>query len=267
MITQIALRRHHDDDLHDAVFPLIVPFGGMLSAASPSTTTGLGMPLPSIRADVEALLGSPEAMTNAASLMVEQFWKTYLSTTETGVPHLLLAVTGPDEVRQLRDDVSRRTRLTRQQIARALGVDRRSLSSWVKGSAIPGPDRLERLRQLAVLVREIDSVRAGRATEVLLSRRRGRDLLDMIADGRFDQARNWQRMEPGDPSVRMTSRRAEGRKPPLFSAALTAYREGRLSAPPRATTVRDLADYEQDLSHAERTFPDRPSRPRRRQYR
>jgi len=225
------------------------------------------MRAPNIRRNVETLLASAEAMTNAASVMVEQYWKTYLSATETGITHILVSVATPDEVRQLRDDVSRRTRLTRQQIARALGVDRRSLSSWVNGASMPGEERVERLRTLAALVREIESTRPGQATEIILSRRRGRDMLDLISESRFDQARNWQSMEPGEPSVRVLSRSIADRKPPLFAAALAAYKAGKLAAPPRATTVRDMAEYEQDLSHAESTFPDEPSRPRRGQYR
>ena len=53
----------------------------------------------------------------------------------------------------------------------------------------------------------------------------------------------------------------------MFAAALAAYREGRIGVPPRATTVRDATEYDQDLSSAEAIFPDEPERPRRGRYR
>ena len=143
----------HVDDLHEAAFPLLLPFGGMLAAALPSTSSDLGMRVPQIKANVEALLASAEGVTNAAAVMVDQYWTTtYVSTTDTGIASLLVAPSVPHEVRELRDDISRRTRLTRHQIARALGVDRRSLTSWVSGSSFPASERLDRLRHLAALV-------------------------------------------------------------------------------------------------------------------
>jgi transcriptional regulator with XRE-family HTH domain len=223
--------------------------------------------MPTGRGDIENLLASADAMTNAAAIMVDQFWASYLSTTDTGITHISLPVSSPEEVRRLRDEISRRTRLTRQQIARAIGVDRRSLTSWVNGSSAPGAERLERLRYLAALVREIDALKPGRATELVLTRRRGRDLLDLVADGRFAEAQNWQSMEPGEPSVQVFTRSAEARRPPLYAAALEAYLNGQLHTPPRARTVREAGDYEQDLDQAEAVFPDEPLSARRGRYR
>jgi len=267
MTARAKLHPMHDD-VHDAVFPfVIVPFAGMLSSASPSTSAGLGMAMPTIRGDIENLLGAGDDVTSAAVIMVDQFWGTYLSTTDTGITHIAVPRPSSEEVRRFRDEISRRTRLTRQQIARAIGVDRRSLTSWVNGSSVPGPDRLERLRFLAALVREIDALKPGRATEVVLARRRGGDLLDLVADGRFAQAQNWQSMEPGEPSVRVAPRHPAPRKPPLHAAALAAFRSGQLSVPPRARTIREAGDYEQDLEGAEAIFPDEPPAPRRGRYR
>jgi len=268
MTARAHLQPMRGDDLHDAAFPFaVVPFGAMLSSASPSTSAGLGMRMPTIRSDIENLLGAPDEVTSAAAIMVDQFWGTYLSTTETGITHIAVPRSFSEDVRRFRDEISRRTRLTRQQIARAIGVDRRSLTSWVNGSIAPGPDRLERLRFLAALVREIDALKPGRATEVVLARRRGGDLLDLVADGRFAQAQNWQSMEPGEPSVRVALRHPAPRKPPLHAAALAAFRDGQLSIPPRARTIREAGDYEQDLEGAETLFPDESPRQRRGRYR
>ena len=123
------------------------------------------MRAPQIRGNVEALLASAEGMTNVAAVMVDQYWKTYVSTTETGVAGGLVAPSVAGEVRELRDLHLATNWLTRQQVAHALGVDRRSLTSWANGSSVPAPERLERLRQLAALVREIDAHRPGHATE------------------------------------------------------------------------------------------------------
>lgn len=255
-------------DLHDAVFPLaVVPFGAMLASASPSTNAGLGMRMPAIQRDIENLLATADDVTSAATLMVDQFWGTYLSTTDTGITHFAVPRPSSEEVRRFRDEISRRTRLTRQQIARAIGVDRRSLTAWANGSSVPGPDRLERLRFLAALVREIDALEPGRATEVVLARRRGGDLLDLVADGRFAQAHNWQSMEPAEPSVRVAPRHPAPRKPPVHAAALAAFQSGQLSVPPRARTIREAVDYEQDLERAEALFPDEAPRQRRGRYR
>jgi hypothetical protein len=126
---------------------------------------------------------------------------------------------------------------------------------------------LERLQYLAATVREIDALRPGQATEVLLARRRGGDILDLVAQGAFDRARNWQTLEPGQAVVHVVTREPERTKKPLYAAALAAYLEGRLSVPPRARTVREAAEYEQDLQRAEQLFPDDNGSPRRGRYR
>ncbi len=268
MTAQAPRHFTYDNDLHDAVFPFaVVPFGAMLPSTSPSTSAGLGMRMPTSRGDIENWLREADEVTSSAAVMVDQFWVTYLSTTETGITHIAVPRSSSEEVRWLRDDISRRTRLTRQQIARAIGVDRRSLTAWVNGSSTPGPERLERLRFLVALVREIDALMPGRATEIVLAHRRGGDLLDLVASGRFSQAQNWQSMEPSEPSVRVAPRDRAPHKPPLHAAALAAFWNGKLSVPPRAQTIREAGDYEQDLEEAEVLFPDESPRPRRGGYR
>jgi transcriptional regulator with XRE-family HTH domain len=266
MTGQVLSRPHRSNDCDDESLAL-VPFGGMLSTAMPSTTTGLGVRVPRICHEIDLALGATDAITSASSVARDQFWTTYVSSTDSGITHLSVPLASSEEVKLLRDEISRRTRLTRQQIARAAGVDRRSLTSWVNGSAVPGPDRLERLRYLSALVREIDAFSPGRTTEVLLARRQGGDLLDLVAAGRFDQTRKWQNMGVGQPYVKITARHTDARKPPLFAAALAAYREGRISVPPRARTVHDPSTYEQNLDQTEAIFPDPLPGPRRGHYR
>jgi transcriptional regulator with XRE-family HTH domain len=228
-----------------------------------STTTRLGMPF--VVSDLDDLLFGAERMTGAVVSWSRQFWRTYVSSTETGITYTSPPRSVKEEVQKLRDDIARRTRLTRQQIARALGVDRRSLSAWVKGVATPSTDKLERLQMLADVVRDIDATGPGRATEVLLSRAGGQDLLDHIAAGHFRRASDWQLLQGATPSVTIVHRRPAKR--PLHQNAFEAYLRGELRPLGRAATIRPESDYEQDLAKAERMMPDEPVRKSRRGYR
>jgi transcriptional regulator with XRE-family HTH domain len=266
MTPQAVQHPIQENYLRDASFPLsVVPFGGLLSPPSPSTNSGLGMRIPPIQSDIENLRASADAMTNATAPMVAQFWGSYLSTTDTGITHITIPLPSPEEIRRLRDEIARCTRLTRQQIARAIGVDRRSLTAWANGSTAPGPERLERLRFLAALVRQIDALKPGHTTEVLLARQGREDLLDAIALGRYEKASAWQSRRDQPSSVRIAHR--ESSKLPLYRSALDAYLAGKLSTPSRAHVLRAPEMYEQDLSRAERLFPDEVPRRGRRGYR
>ncbi len=243
----------------------IISFADGLVDLKSSTTTRLGMPFR--MSDVDELIVGIEAITGAAANLARQIWETYLTSTESGITYSSQPRPVREEVQRLRDEIVRRTRLTRQQIARALGVDRRSLSSWVNGTSVPAPERLERLRYLSATVREIDALRPGQVTEVLLALRRGGDILDLIAHGSFDRVRNWQTLEPGHTIVHIANRQPERNREPLYSAALAAFLEGRLRVPPRARTIRDSAEYEQDLQQADLLFQDDTQGPRRGRYR
>ena len=203
-------------------------------------------------------------MTSALTTRTGQFWQTYISSTESGITYASTPRPVREEVQRLRDEIARRTRLTREQIARAAGVDRRSMSAWVKGDATPSVDKLERLQVLAEVVRDIDATEPGRSTEVLLSRSAGHDLLDHIAAGRLTYAHAWQSLQGTAPSVTVVHRRSSKR--PLHQNALEAYLKGELRPLGRAATIRPDSDYEQDLSRAERLMPDEPVRRSRRGY-
>jgi DNA-binding transcriptional regulator YiaG len=241
----------------------IVPLADALFERKPSTTMRVGMPF--LLSDLDDVLLGAERMTSASVGWASQFWNTYVSSTETGIRYSNAPRAVREDVQQLRDEIARRTRLTREQIARAIGVDRRSLSAWVKGEATPSPDKVERLQVLASAVRDIDATESGRATELLLGRSRGQDLLDHIAAGRLSRAQDWRGLAGTAPSVTIEHRAASRR--PLHQRALDAYLRGELHPIGRAATVRPESEYEQDLAQAEHLMPDEPARRSRRGYR
>lgn len=241
----------------------ILPIADTLLERKSSTTTRLGMPF--VVPELDDLFAGAERMTGAIADWGRQFWQTYVSSTESGITYTSAPRPVQEEVQRLRDEIARRTRLTREQIARAVGVDRRSMSAWVKGDATPSVEKMMRLRILADLVRDIDATEPGRSTEMLLSRSGGQDLLDHIAAGRPTSARAWQSLQGLAPSVTVVHRRSTKR--PLHQNALDAYLKGELHPFGRAATIRPESDYEQDLSAADRLMPDEPLRRSRRGYR
>lgn len=241
----------------------ILPIADTLVEQKPSTAARLGMPF--AVHDLDDLLLGAERMTGGAVSWSDQFWRIDVSSTDTGITYVSTPRPVREEVQRLRDEIARRTRLTREQIARALGVDRRSLSAWVKGESTPGADKLERLQLLADVVRDIDASKPGSATEVLLSRSEGHDLLDHIASGRLAHARDWHAWRGVAPSVTAVRRRSAKRR--LYQNALDAYLRGQLRPLGRAATIRPESDYEQDISRAKHLMPDEPVRRSRRGYR
>jgi transcriptional regulator with XRE-family HTH domain len=252
-----------DDDLDQGTPWSILPIADNLVERRQSTTTRLGMPY-EVR-EIDDALNSLEEMTGSVASWGRHFWQTYLTSTETGIRYMAISRPVGEKVQRLRDEIARRTRLTRQQIARAVGVDRRSLSAWVRGDTTPSVEKLQRLQLLADIVRDIDAPEPGRSTEILLSRSGGEDLLDHLAAGRITAVRDWQAFRGSMPSVTIERRRPTKR--PLHQNALNAYLRGELGPLGRAATVRPESDYEQDLSQAERLMRDEPVRRTRRGYR
>ena len=170
-----------------------------------------------------------------------------------------------EEVSVARDELVRRG-LTRQQIAGALGVDRRSLSGWATGEIRPTPERLVALRALVDVVSAIDAAYPGRAGEILTQQRGGSDLLGHLARGRVDLLERWEQWASRPAaSVTVTRHRAEGE--PVWAAAAEAKLAGRLGRLERARTVRPDSEDEMDLDEAA-TFAEPPiDQPRRRSYR
>jgi transcriptional regulator with XRE-family HTH domain len=166
-----------------------------------------------------------------------------------------------DEVRQLRDRICSHG-LTRQDIARALGVDRRSLSGWVSGEIRPTPERVLTLSVLAELVADANAERPGRARDLLLARRTGRALLDRVAAEGRPMLDTWRlSVRPG---ARVeVRRRGEPAHEPIWAAAARALAEGQLAPPTWERTVRTPETYEIDLEEATAFREEEPERGRR----
>ncbi len=155
------------------------------------------------------------------------------------------------EVRRLRDDICRRG-LTRQDVARGIGVDRRSLSGYASGEINPQPERIEALRILARVTREIEAEHPGHVRDIVLSQRGDSTLLDSIGAGRYAVATAW-RTWVARLRARVDVRpRAVDQVEPIWSAAVRALAAGQLAAPPRAATARPDATYEMDTTDAHR---------------
>lgn len=170
-----------------------------------------------------------------------------------------------DEVEQLRDRVCARTGLTRQEIARAIGVDRRSLSGFVTGEIRPTEARMLALRAL-VDNADWTAERFGEhAREVLRGKSPESSPLRLIAEGRTDIRRELQ-AAAGQIGLGSTDRatiQSRASRESLYLKAASAWSTtGHL--PSRLGTPRDDTEYEQDLSRAPASTP-APERPRRRQ--
>ena len=169
-----------------------------------------------------------------------------------------------DEVRELRDLIIGSTGLSRQEIARAIGVDRRSLSGYVSGEIRPTEDRLRSLREFAKIAEWTVDRFGGQARELLRGTATTTPPLDLIGEQGMAlrpllEAGARSLLATGPPSVSIESRTT---RPPLYEHALSVWAED--SDPPtRVGTPRDPAVYEQDLSTAPQ-LPDAEERPRRR---
>ena len=175
--------------------------------------------------------------------------------------------TVPNEVRELRDRIIGVTGLSRQEIARSIGVDRRSLSGYVSGEIRPTDDRLRLLRELADIA-EWSAERFGdHARELLRGTSHGRPILDLIGEPGGDIRRTLAAIAHASgfgrsPTIRIEARPA---RPSLHRHALSVW-SGDSSLPERGGTPRAGTVYEQDLSTAPQA-PEPRVRPRRRRIR
>ncbi len=169
-----------------------------------------------------------------------------------------------DEVRDLRDEVCAHG-LTRQDVARAVGVDRRSLSGWVSGEIRPSAERVRALRSLARLVADIAVERPDRVRDVLLTRRSGRAFIDRVADEGARLLQTWRASIRPEAKVSVRVR-PRGSTEPIWAAAARALLDGRLIPPTWERSIRPAATYEMDLEEAS-AFEEAEPGVRRRGYR
>lgn len=167
-------------------------------------------------------------------------------------------------VKQLRDRISAQTRLTRQEIARSIGVDRRSLSGFVSGEIRPTPERLEMLQALAATAAWAASEFGEHAREVLRGESPETSPLRLIAEGRTDIRHALHAAAARTGLVETTGLRIRerGSREPLYRTAAAVW-ANQQDTPIDRGKARDQAVYEQDLSKVALTNR-MPGRPRRR---
>lgn len=169
-----------------------------------------------------------------------------------------------EEVERLRDTISKACGLTRQDIARAIGVDRRSLSGFVSGEIQPTPERLAALRVLADVAAWTAERFGKRAREVLTAEGDRGCPLDVIAAGLTDLhgAVESAAQTAGVVARAPVTIRHRRHGEPLYLRAREVW-SGRADLPTRSGVLRDPGVYEQDLAEAA-TTDDARGRTRRR---
>jgi transcriptional regulator with XRE-family HTH domain len=200
----------------DDVVPFIGPFNGR-SATWIGTSDHFGLPA-SIEVRFRLNTSWPISTTSPASFLAE-------------------------EVVRLRDQIIDTSALTRQEIAGAIGVDRRSLSGFANGEIRPTPPRLESLRLLAKVAGYASARWGERARDVLLSPYNGLTALERVAAG--DHTVFALLDTAGTAPVPAKVERRSTRSAPLYELVRN------VSTPPdRVGTLREENEYSQDLSEA-----------------
>ncbi len=170
-----------------------------------------------------------------------------------------------EEVRELRDRIIGTTGLSRQEVARAIGVDRRSLSGYVSGEIRPTDDRIQSLRDFAEIAEWSVDRFGEHARELLRGGSSGRPLLDLFREQGVDIRRTLEASGHARRGARASTIKIEDRptRPSLHIHAQSVWaEESRLPEP--GGTPRETSTYEQDLGAAPQV-PDPQGRPRRRQ--
>ena len=162
------------------------------------------------------------------------------------------APTAAEEVARLRDAISDAAGLTKQEIARGIGVDWRSLSGFVTGEIRPTATRLRALQALADAATWAASRYGARARDVLSHDAGAGSALDMLAGGRTDVFADLEAAAASLGLVRrgeVTTRSRRTGRPPLYLEAREAWAD-RVDQPAQGGEVRNQSVYEQDLSEA-----------------
>lgn len=165
------------------------------------------------------------------------------------IPSPAVGKTVSEVVQELRDRIKSQTRLTRQEIALAIGVDRRSLSGFVSGEIRPTPDRLIMLQALAEVADWAAAQFGEHAREVFRGESPDTSPLRLIAKGRTDIRRElWAVATRLGLRERYKVRQLQSRQSLSEKAALVWATQD--NVPIERGTVRDGSQYEQDLSKA-----------------
>ena len=215
---------------HDDVAPFLGPFNGR-SATWVGTTDHFGIPQ-TVDVFFSSVTAWPISTESPASFLAE-------------------------EVVRLRDQIIEASGLTRQEIAAAIGVDRRSLSGFATGEIRPTPSRLESLRLLARVAVYASARWGERARDVLVTSHEGLTPLERVAAG--DRAVFVALESLGNAGSRTTIERRSLRSQPLYELVRAMPTQ-----PSRARTLRDENEYTQDLAEAPAFHEDElPARRRR----
>jgi len=169
------------------------------------------------------------------------------------------------EVERLRDEISKSCGLSRQDIARAMGVDRRSLSGFVSGEIQPTPERIALLRVLADVATWTAERFGKRAREVLTADGEQGCPLDLVAAGLTDLHSAVESAAHAAGVIARAPVTIRHRKhgEPLYLRARDVW-SGQADLPTRVGVLRDPEVYEQDLADAAATSDARGRARRRR---
>lgn len=186
--------------------------------------------------------------------------------TSWATPFEAPSATVAEEVRRLRDRVVALTSLTKQDVARAVGVDRRSLSGYATGEIRPTETRLLALRVLAEAADWAADHYGERARDVLRGDTPEGTPLDLVAAGRTDLRATLEAAAAAigagaGPRPTVTVGRRRHRRP-LYPRALEQWRD-RIDLPSPGGTPRAPEVHDQDLSQAVRTAGGPTGRSRR----
>lgn len=169
------------------------------------------------------------------------------------------------EIARLRDRVISLTGLTKQDVAQAIGVSRRSLYGFATGEIRPTDGRIVALRVLADTAEWSVRHFGAHARRFLRGPDSESSPLKLIAEGRTDirsELLDAAARDGWSGAVQVSARHRETTKEPLYIKAASEW-SGKGSLPTRRGVPRDEAVYEQDLSKAAATAPE-ALRPRRR---
>ena len=151
---------------------------------SPTASGGQFMGRP--RGPGRRVRGFLEDLTSAS--VAQPSWVALLdSTSTTAALDFPTMPTKPPQVNAL-EEIKRRSGFTWDQLARLFGVGRRSMHHWMNGQPMTH-DHEDVLHHVREIIGLIDDTNPLVVRAALRDRSRGASIIDLVADGRFDDAR------------------------------------------------------------------------------